>query len=196
MNASVGLFFAFVTGLMNSLALWCMFTASQKVPSVAAGVLHWESNSRKMPCGFFSMRSMQPWLSWNSTARQLTPSVRWISSSALKTHPRKNCCSFSLAKLMQSCSNELSSQHVDLQRVSSTASSRASSKTASRQGSRVTSPLNTPPSTPARTLTPIFAQSSPPRLTERLPAAATPPPPPLSAEAAADRTPPMSPYGT
>ena len=85
---------------------------------------------------------------------------------------------------------EVARQHVDLQRVSSTVSSRGSSKTASRQGSRVTSPLNTPPSTP------IFAQSSPPRLTERLPAAATPPPPPLSAEAAADRTPPASPYGT
>ena len=36
--------------------------------------------------------------------------TRWISSSALKTHRTKYCCSFSLAKLMQSCSRPLCSK--------------------------------------------------------------------------------------
>ena len=40
-----------------------------------------------------------------------TPSSLYCCSSLSKTVARKNCCSFSLAKLMQSCSKELTSNH-------------------------------------------------------------------------------------
>ena len=40
-----------------------------------------------------------------------TPSSLYTCSSAVKTVTRKNCCSFSLAKLMQSCSSELVGKH-------------------------------------------------------------------------------------
>mmetsp|Transcript_32408 Transcript_32408/g.85035 ORF Transcript_32408/g.85035 Transcript_32408/m.85035 type:complete len:209 (+) Transcript_32408:3642-4268(+) len=50
---------------------------------------------------------MQPALSWNSMSCHGTPSLMCKASSSLNTQFRKNCWSFSLAKLMLNCSNEL-----------------------------------------------------------------------------------------
>mmetsp|Transcript_36423 Transcript_36423/g.87376 ORF Transcript_36423/g.87376 Transcript_36423/m.87376 type:complete len:201 (+) Transcript_36423:197-799(+) len=69
------------------------------------------SRSRKTPERGCVRASMQPWLSWYATSSgQGTPSSRWISSSALKTQRTKYCWSFSLAKLMHSCSSPLCSK--------------------------------------------------------------------------------------
>ena len=62
-----------------------------------------EGGVMRSALGGFSSIAMQPALSWNSISFQGTPSLTCSASSSLKTQVRKNCCSFSLAKLMQSC---------------------------------------------------------------------------------------------
>ena len=59
-NPSVGRLRALPIGLRNSDPFCDSFTASQKRPSVAPGVLHAASSSRSTPLGIFSIRSMHP----------------------------------------------------------------------------------------------------------------------------------------
>ena len=91
----------------KSFFLCSLFTISENDESVAFGVLHCVSSWRRMPFGVFSIRSMHPWLSWYSIGVHRTFSSEYSISSDLKTNLRKNCCSFSFAKLIASCSNEL-----------------------------------------------------------------------------------------
>ncbi len=64
-----------------------------------------------MPSVGFSMSEMTPLLSAYGIGTHGTPSSLYCFSSPVKTVMRKNCCSFSLAKLMQSCSKELVSKN-------------------------------------------------------------------------------------
>ena len=83
----------------------------QKVFPLEFGVLHDESRSLKMPDLEFSHRSMIALLSAYAMGVQGMPSSLYCWASLAKTVTRKNCCSFSLAKLMQSCSNEFTSKN-------------------------------------------------------------------------------------
>ena len=57
------------------------------------------------------MSEMTPLLSAYGMGVHGTPSSLYVFSSPVKTVTRKNCCSFSFAKLMQSCSKELVSKN-------------------------------------------------------------------------------------
>ena len=74
---------------------------------VVVGNMHASSRSAMIPPGFFSMRSRTSWLSTNSMYDQSIASRSYSSCSVLNTCWLKCCCSFSLARLMQNCSNEL-----------------------------------------------------------------------------------------
>ena len=59
------------------------------------------------PCGRASSSVATAELSANSRTGHSTPSARHSASSIRKMYSLKNCCSFSLAKLIRNCSRLL-----------------------------------------------------------------------------------------
>ena len=82
---------------------WFSCSWAARVSSVALGARQTESSDGKMPFSLPSQMSMMALLSVYVIGSHLMPSFLYASSSALKTARRKKFCSFSLAKLMQSC---------------------------------------------------------------------------------------------